>query len=105
MKLNSAGNREYPCESDEFNLLITFKELAKLMSACHQLSQTLKLQSEELEKRLQTFHKIPITEQVRVKQRTLTVLPDTQELLTSFSLLLNRLDFSESDSILRPSGL
>lgn len=105
MKLNSGETREYPCEYDESNLLIAFKELAKLMSACHQLSQTLKLQSEEFEKRLQTFHKIPITEKVRVKQRTLTALPDTQELLTSFTLLLNRLDFSESYSILHPSGL
>lgn len=99
------GPQIYPQGSNEHSLMVISGELTKLIDACHQLTHILRLRTDSLEKQLRAFPRLSMGEKLCPAPVSIPSLPDTEDLLTSFGLLVGRLNFLQPYSMLCPLNL
>jgi len=99
------GPQIYPQGSNEYSLMMISGELTRLIEACHQLTHVLRLHTDSLEKQIRVFPRLSMGEKLCPAPASIPPLPETEELLTSFGLLVGRLSFPQSYSMLCPLNL
>lgn len=96
------GPQIYQQGSNEYNLMQISGELARIMEACNQLSHVLRMRIDLLEKKIRVFPRLSMGEKLGPAPSSIPQIPDTEELVTSFGLLVGRLSYTQPYSMLYP---
>lgn len=102
MSLGMYGSMMYAQGTSEHWLVVISEELTKVMAACHQLTEVLRYQCGVMEKRLEAFARLSMSQKLEVGKEGIPMLPEMQEMIVSFGILINRLNYSQSYSMMLP---
>lgn len=96
------GPQIYQQGSNEHSLMLISGELARIIEACNQLTHVLRMRIDSLEKQIRAFPRLSMGEKLGLPPSSIPQIPDTEELITSFGLLVGRLSYTQPYSMLYP---